>query len=113
MSDFGKILGERIRSIRRRKGYSQEELGFRASCSTSFISDIERGEKSPTIETLHKITDALDVSLEEFFFKFQPKKKSKEAELIDAIIGKVNNLSIKELETVQEMVHLLLTFRSK
>lgn len=113
MSDFGKTLGERVRSIRKRKGYSQEELAHRASFSTSFISDIERGEKSPTIENLYRITNALGVSLEELFSKFQPMKKTKESELIDSIINKANNLPTKELQTVHDMLNLLLNFRAK
>lgn len=113
MDDFGRLLGERIRSFRKRKGLSQEELAHRATFSTSFISDIERGIKSPTMESMYKITTALDISLEELFIKFQPIKKTPEGELVDSIIRKVNNLPMKELQSVNSILELLVNFRAR
>ncbi|OBR66718.1 hypothetical protein A7K91_00090 [Paenibacillus oryzae] len=114
MSDaISKVLGERLRTYRRRKNMTQEELAHRASFSTSFISDVERAEKSPTIESLVRITDALGITLEELFANTQAGKKTKEAETISSIIGKIHNLPPQELQSVNQMVDLLLGFRRK
>ncbi|WP_337098658.1 helix-turn-helix domain-containing protein [Paenibacillus sp. YIM B09110] len=114
MSDvIGKVIGERIRIFRKRKGITQEELAHRASFSTSYISDVERAEKSPTIESLIRITDALGITLEELFANAQSKRKTKEADTVDSIINKVNNLPLSELQTVNNILDLLLNFREK
>jgi transcriptional regulator with XRE-family HTH domain len=113
MSDVAKALGERLRAYRRRNGMTQEELAHRASCSVSYVSDLERAEKSPTIDGLIKLTDALGITLEELFANTQAGKKTKEAETVVSIIGKIQNLQPQELQTVNQMVDLLLSFRAK
>lgn len=114
MSDhIGKLIGERIRTYRKRRNFSQEELAHRASFSTSYISDIERAEKSPTIESLVRITNALGITLEELFANTQTQKRTKEAETVSSIVSKINNLSSKEMQTVNQMIDLLLNFRAK
>lgn len=44
-------LGATIRAARRERGWSQEELAFRADVSQTIISRIERGRKTSTIST--------------------------------------------------------------
>jgi transcriptional regulator with XRE-family HTH domain len=46
---------------------TQEELSERARISVSFLSMIERGERSPHLETLSKLADALEVPLATLF----------------------------------------------
>lgn len=46
---------------------TQEDLSERARISVSFLSMIERGERSPHLETLAKIADALEVRLVDLF----------------------------------------------
>ena len=59
-----KRLGERIRNIRQKKGLSQEELAFKINSARNFIGCIERGEKSPTIYTLYKISLILNTTID-------------------------------------------------
>lgn len=63
MDRVGKALGELLANKRRSSDLSQEELAFRASIHRTYLSQIERGVKSPTIKTLLKICEALDVRL--------------------------------------------------
>ena len=51
-------------AYRERAGYSQEKLAEIIECSTIFISYIERGVKSPGLDKLMKIANALDVSVD-------------------------------------------------
>ena len=65
-----KEVGRKIRQLRlSRVGpkLTQEELSERARISVSFLSMIERGERSPHLETLSKIAGALDVPVAAFF----------------------------------------------
>jgi transcriptional regulator with XRE-family HTH domain len=56
------MMGEELRKRRERAGLTQEELSFKAGISRPYISQLERNLKSPTVDTLFRICDALDVS---------------------------------------------------
>jgi transcriptional regulator with XRE-family HTH domain len=60
-------LGRRIRSLRDKCGLTQEEFAARCGISISFASLLERGERSPSYETLVHMATALEISLEELF----------------------------------------------
>ena len=47
--------------------HSQEELAFRCGVHRTYIGAIERGEKSPTLNTVKKIADGLGLSIIELF----------------------------------------------
>lgn len=55
-------IGNRIRELRHRCAFSQEELALRSGLNTSYFGQVERGEKCPTIDTIYKIAEALQVS---------------------------------------------------
>ena len=69
MSDITKILGQRIRSYRTEKGLSQEKLAELSGCHPTYIGQIERGEKNATIESIEKISSALNIPLSKLFEK--------------------------------------------
>jgi transcriptional regulator with XRE-family HTH domain len=58
-----RILGESVRVKRKKLGFSQEKLAEKAGLSTVFISRIERGVESPSVDNLVKISKALGVRL--------------------------------------------------
>jgi len=60
-------VGERIKSLRSKKGLSLRELSDRSGLSFNAISKIEREENSPTVASLHKIASALDVHISDLF----------------------------------------------
>ena len=57
-----KRLGERVRALRKEKGYSQE--GFADACGLhrTYMGSVERGETNPTLSSLATIARALKVS---------------------------------------------------
>lgn len=57
--DFKTKIGEVLRAKREKLGISQEGLAERAGVDRTYISILERGLKSPTVETLERICDAL------------------------------------------------------
>ncbi len=55
------MLGEELRKARLAAGLTQEELSFRANTHRVYVSEIERGKKSPTVDALFRICDALGI----------------------------------------------------
>ena len=56
-------LGERIKKTRNEKGRSLRDLAAELDLSASFLSQIEQGKASPSIENLKKIANSLDVKV--------------------------------------------------
>ena len=63
--DKKKLLGKRIREIRKTRGLSQEKLAERAGISAQYVRNIERGVENPTLDLLLRLAEALKVSLGE------------------------------------------------
>ena len=63
--DIPVAFGEALKNARLNKGYSQLQLGELADCHFTFISQIERGVRQPTITTLFKLATFLDIQPEE------------------------------------------------
>lgn len=57
-----KSFGKQLQKYRELAGYSQEELAEKIDCSSIFISYIERGQKSPSLNTLINLANTLNVS---------------------------------------------------
>jgi len=58
------IIGERIRTERKRAGFSQTELAARVGYSMNGLAKIERGESDPKFSAIAKIADALGISVD-------------------------------------------------
>lgn len=57
------IVGEVIAYFRKKKSISQEVLSGLADIGRTHLSAIERGERKPTLETLFRISSALDIKM--------------------------------------------------
>ncbi|MBL8481747.1 MAG: helix-turn-helix transcriptional regulator [Rhodocyclaceae bacterium] len=62
MSDLLLRFGLALRRSRRAKGWSQERLAEMADLNRSYLGEIERGEKTPSLVTLAKLAAALELS---------------------------------------------------
>lgn len=58
-----KIVGSVIADFRKKKRISQEVLSGLADIGRTHLSAIERGERKPTLETLYRISCALDIKM--------------------------------------------------
>lgn len=56
------VLGQELRRIREAAGLSQETLGFEAKLDRTYISQLENGHKSPTVEVLMRLALTLDTT---------------------------------------------------
>jgi CheY-like chemotaxis protein len=61
------LLGNAIKRKRASLGISQEELAARAGLHRTYVSDVERGARNPTLESVQKLADALELSLPVLF----------------------------------------------
>ena len=67
--DLNKKVANRIKELRLAKNMTQEQLSFEIG-SHSYISQLEMGIKTITIETLDKVCKGLDITFKDFFDKF-------------------------------------------
>ena len=55
------MLGAELKKARKAAGLTQEELAFKAEIHRTYVSMLERGKGSPTVETLFRICDVLGI----------------------------------------------------
>ena len=80
-----KLLGNQIRKYRKEKQYTLEQLAEKLDVSTTFIGQIERAKGIPSLETLVKIANVLEVSTDSLLFG-------------DLNVKAGNNYFVKEVE---------------
>ena len=75
-SDLQYTFGKRVREFRAALGVTQAKLAELLNTQQSTISEIEKGEHAPTLETVERIADALKTPASKFFEKSSPKRKN-------------------------------------
>jgi transcriptional regulator with XRE-family HTH domain len=58
-------FGEKLRSLRRRQGLSQIQLGDKLDVQQSYVGKMERGERTPNVAMLLKIAELFNVSFDQ------------------------------------------------
>lgn len=61
-------LGERVKSLRKERGWTLRDIAERTGLSVSYHSDIETDRTDPALKTLVKIADAFDMKVVEVLF---------------------------------------------
>jgi len=106
MEDTKALLGRRIRYLRNRRGFTQEQLGEKANVNYKYLGAIERGERNPSTDNLAKIAKALGVQLHELF--------ALEHEIEDTQVLKkriddlLKDASKKEFKTIYRVIEAIL-----
>ena len=59
--DIRQRLAANLRRLRQSKGWSQEEFAHEAGLHRTYVSDLERGARNPTITVVDKLAVALEV----------------------------------------------------
>lgn len=94
-----KELGKQIKKIRVAKGYTQEELSEKIDISQRALSSIELGNNFATAETIDKLLDAFDITIEELFATNYLKET--------AILLKMINKNIAEIGDNPEKLEII------
>lgn len=61
MTNSTDILRKNLKFYRQQKGYTQEKLSELSGISTDYISEIERGKKTPSFKRFFRIAEILDI----------------------------------------------------
>lgn len=61
--DVRQRLAVNLRRLRSQKGLSQEQFAFDAGIHRTYISDLERGTRNPTITVVERLAKCLDVTM--------------------------------------------------
>lgn len=69
MTEIGakKLFGDRVRQLRKKRGWSQEEFAQHVGLDRSYMGGVERGERNISLENICLIAAALSVSPAELF----------------------------------------------
>ncbi|NPV93468.1 MAG: helix-turn-helix transcriptional regulator [Firmicutes bacterium] len=88
-------LGTRIREERKRAHLTQEQLAEKVGCNESYIGQVERGEKNPSLEVVVRIANALNVTVD--YLLASNVKASKADGLIDELTALVRGRDAEEI----------------
>jgi transcriptional regulator with XRE-family HTH domain len=111
VADIKKVIGDRIRDLRRDKGLSQIKLGSKAKLHYTYIGSVERGEKNVSVESLDKIAKGLGVGIPEIL---NVSKKIKNPIKLRASMAKEINKSDPEiLKIVLDLIRQLNALKLK
>ena len=97
-------FGQKLKSIRLSRKLSHEEFAFQCNMQASHIGQLERGQKSPTLDTLNKISDGLNMPLTELL-DFGEKDKQENCNItVSKINAYLNTLTQKQQEQVLAII---------
>lgn len=100
--DEAKVLGQRIRELRKARGLSQEALAEAMDSHPKYLGSVERGEQNPTLEFLAKLAGALKTDLPSVFnYRWQNLGEAELKRKLHAMIDRAN------LEQLREVAALL------
>ncbi len=106
-----KSFGKQLQKYRELAGYSQEDLAEKIDCSSIFISYIERGVKSPSLDTLVRLSNVLNVSADVLLGK---EMSSYTSEKLKYMEERLNILPIRErqkiLDIIEEAISIELSY---
>lgn len=95
-------LGSKIKRLRQKRGFTQEQLAEKIQIAPRTLSGIENGENFVTAETLEKVFSALEITGTELF-AFDHLKPQEE--LIDEIVSDLHSIKDREkIETIYKIV---------
>ena len=105
--DDRKLLGKRIKSLRKSKGHTQERLAEIIDISANYLAGIERGEANPTLALLQRLSTGLEISLPELF-QYRQEEGQQADQLRQRLDRMVNEASDGELPRLTRVFEALL-----
>lgn len=94
-------LGQVLRQSRLKKGYSQQALAEKAGIGTVYLGEIERGLKTPSLNSFIKIIEALEISAD---YVLRGRLSSGKEYIYDEITQKLQNLTPQQRKTVGDIL---------
>jgi transcriptional regulator with XRE-family HTH domain len=107
-----KEIGLRLRKIREEKRMSQTEIAQSMKMLPNQYNKVENGKVSPSLETLTKIAEALDVSLDVIVYGYSRNNVKPEDASLSEKIEKLNTLPAEEKYIANELLNLVFARQS-
>lgn len=112
MHTYSHTIGNRIRQLRNDIPLSQEQLALKAGIATSFLGEIERNTKKPSIDSLEKIAIALEISLSELFNYNVDTLDKSDCFYLDKILMEMRQYTMAEQEALYNIFRQAIAFRN-
>jgi transcriptional regulator with XRE-family HTH domain len=99
-------LGGRLRSLRISLGLTQEQLAERANLHYSYIGQVERGEKTPSLRTLKRLAEAMHTRVE-YLVGETPTYEDQTGDLRRELLALLSDCPPQELQLIMDMIRVL------
>lgn len=101
------MIGKRIRSIRKAKGYTQEQLAERAGLSSKYLSRIELGKENPTLNVFISISSGLGIEpIDIFNIQHEEENIEKLRKIIRELLKEANQEKLKlTVKLIKAVLH--------
>jgi len=93
--DTKQMIGIRIGELRAKKGMTQEKLAGKMGINPKYLSSIERGKENPTLDTLIKLAESLEVDLSDIFTLVQIEDPRKRKAILESLLKKADDEQLK------------------
>lgn len=103
--DIKKLMGKRIQEIRKKKGFTQEQVAEKMDISSKYLSSIERGKENMTLNTILSLSDALDVPLNDFTNMLEIEETGNRRKLVDELL---DGASDEQLKLVYKLLKVII-----
>ena len=110
--DITTEIGNRIRFYRKERKISQEELALQSDLHPSYIGQLERGTKTPSIDTIYKITKSLDITMSEFLKSIETIDTAEDSYAMKAYYL-IEQESLNDQKSIYEIIKKILSLKSK
>lgn len=100
-------IGNEIRNVRERAGFTQEQFGEIVSLGTKNVSDVERGVVGITISTLKRICEKLSISSDQILFGDQDKNN------VRYLADQLERLPPKQFSAVEKVLNQIFALFSQ
>lgn len=94
-------IGVNIANIRKRFGYTQEQLAERLGISKSFLAHVEQGDAQFSMDNLWLFVNTLHISADEVLFGISRESQAQEILLL------LNSETMASLDTICRILHLI------
>lgn len=98
-----KLLGRRIKGLRKIRGYTQEQLAEIIDINPKYLSSIERGEENPTLDLFLRLAEGLKVDLHEIFqFEHEAEEPARLHKKLRALMAEIKEAELARVVRILE-----------
>ena len=113
IDEIKREFGLRVRTLRKKKGLTQEQLADAVGKTVDTISNIERGVSSTRIDTAARLADALGVQLVDFFdFSLATASDRHKRRLMQDLLELVQEQDVPTIQAIIDQTNILVSVKS-